>query len=46
MIVYFTDLTREQLVDEFNAELATGDKASINDAIDYFENLWSASDPL
>ena len=46
MLVSSADLTRDQLVDEFNAGLATGDKATIDDAIDYFESLWSASDPL
>lgn len=46
LLVSSADLTREQLVDEYNAGLYTQDKASIKDATDYFNNLYNRSDEL
>ena len=46
LLVSSADLTRDQLVDEYNAGLTTGDEDAISDATEYFELLWDTSEPL
>ncbi|WP_081461301.1 phospholipase D-like domain-containing protein [Halalkalicoccus jeotgali] len=46
LLVSSADFTRDQLVDEFNAGLTTGDEDAIASATNYFDNLWASSDPL
>jgi len=46
LLVSSADLTRDQLVDEFNAGLLTRNQESVKSAATYFENLWEASTPL
>lgn len=46
LLVSSADLTRDQLVDEYNAGLLTGDEDAISDATEYFDQLWDASEPL
>lgn len=40
LLVSSADITRDSLVDEFNAGIYTKDKDSIKKSIDYFENIW------
>lgn len=46
LLVSSADLTRDQLVDEFNAGLQTGDEDAIGAATNYFDDLWDLSDQL
>jgi phosphatidylserine/phosphatidylglycerophosphate/cardiolipin synthase-like enzyme len=46
VLVSSADLTRESLVDEFNAGIFTQDEETVNTCIDYFDNIWSESDKL
>jgi hypothetical protein len=44
MIISSSDLTRDQLFDEFNAGVFVTDSKRISAAVEYFENAWSQSD--
>ena len=40
VLVSSSDLTRDQLYDEYNAGIWTSDKETVKKAIDFFENLF------
>lgn len=40
LMVSSSDLTRDQLFDEFNAGIYTNEKDSIQKAVNYFDNIW------
>ncbi|MCX6680681.1 MAG: phospholipase D family protein [Methanothrix sp.] len=46
ILVSSADLTRESLVDEFNAGIFTHDEETVKRCIDYFDNIWEESDKL
>lgn len=46
LLVSSADLTRDQLMDEFNAGIFTHEKQAVDDAISYFESVWEESNPL
>lgn len=46
LLVPSADLTRDQLVDEFNAGLYTRDQEAVQDAIGFFDKLWEEAEPL
>jgi phosphatidylserine/phosphatidylglycerophosphate/cardiolipin synthase-like enzyme len=46
VLVSSADLTRESLVDEFNAGIFTHDEETVKRCIDYFDNIWEESDKL
>lgn len=45
LLVSSADLTREQLVEEFNAGIYTRDEDSIDAAIESFETMWKEAEP-
>jgi len=40
------DMTRTQLVDEFNSGIYTRDQETVKNAIEFFDNVWSEAEPL
>lgn len=46
ILISSADLTRESLIDEFNAGIYTRDDDSIRECINYFNNVWIESDKL
>ncbi|WP_266080791.1 phospholipase D-like domain-containing protein [Haladaptatus caseinilyticus] len=46
LLLSSADLTRDQLMDEFNAGLLTQDKKAIEAADRYFDQIWAVSDDL
>lgn len=45
-LISSADLTRESLIDEFNAGIYTRDEETIKRCVDYFDNIWKESDKL
>ena len=46
VLISTADLTRDQLFDEYNAGIWTRDQEVVQQAIEFFENLWNESDKL
>ncbi|MDZ7849882.1 MAG: phospholipase D-like domain-containing protein [Halodesulfurarchaeum sp.] len=46
LLVSSADLTRDRLYDEFNAGIYTRDPDAVNEAIEYFDNIWNQGKSL
>ncbi len=43
-LISSADLTRDQLIDEFNAGIWVRDKETVERATDFFDNIWEKSE--